>query len=156
MYQLNGRQDSSIGITIRCDLNYPVIESRCVWDFPHPSRPALRSTQPPIQLVPGIPGVKRPGRVIYHPTSFRTGVIETVELYFFSPFGHSWPVLGWKLTLLNQLEEKNSHIKLPDIQIANTSTYNTKEFFALRSTTAVHILLSRAVRIEHTRKIEFV
>jgi len=36
--------------------------------FSHPFRPALRSTQPPVQWVPGLScGVKRPGRGIIHP-----------------------------------------------------------------------------------------
>ena len=37
-------------------------------DFPHPFRPALGPTQPPIRLVLGHPqGVKRPGRGVDHP-----------------------------------------------------------------------------------------
>jgi len=39
------------------------MESRWGRDFAHPSRPAVRLTQPPIQWVLGLSGgVKRPGR----------------------------------------------------------------------------------------------
>jgi hypothetical protein len=39
------------------------------------------------------PGVKRPGRGVDHiPSSAE--VKERVELYHYSPFGSSWPVLG--------------------------------------------------------------
>jgi len=39
------------------------------------------------------PGVKRPGRGVDHiPSSAE--VKERVELYLYSPFGPSWPVLG--------------------------------------------------------------
>jgi hypothetical protein len=38
-------RDSSVG---------PGIESRFVRDFPHPSSPTLRPSQPPIKWVPGL------------------------------------------------------------------------------------------------------
>jgi len=42
-------RDSSVGIAIRYGLDGPGIESRRRRDFPHPSRPALGPTQPPVQ-----------------------------------------------------------------------------------------------------------
>jgi hypothetical protein len=47
-------QDSLVGITTRYGLDGPGIESWWGPDFPHLSRLALRPTQPPIQLVPGL------------------------------------------------------------------------------------------------------
>ena len=38
--------------------------------------------------------VKRPGFGIDHPPSFSAEVKETVEIYFYTPFGPSWTVLG--------------------------------------------------------------
>ena len=46
------RQDSSVRIATRYVLDGPGIESRWGRDFPHPSRPALGPTQPPVQWVP--------------------------------------------------------------------------------------------------------
>jgi len=48
------RRDSVIGIATRYGLDGPGIESRWGRDFPHPFRPAVRPTQPPIQWVPGL------------------------------------------------------------------------------------------------------
>ena len=86
---------SSVGIAIRYEMDSAGIESRWRRDFPHPSRPVLGPTQPPIQWVPGLsPGVKRPGRGVYHPLLSRAEVNKRVELYLYSPSGLSWPVLG--------------------------------------------------------------
>ena len=44
-------------------------------DFPNPSRPALGSTQPPVQWMPGhFPGLKRPGRGVDHPPPTTAGL----------------------------------------------------------------------------------
>ena len=88
-------RDSSVGIANGYGLDGPGIESRWGRDFPHPSRPALKPTQPPVQWVPGLSqGVKRPGRSADHPPPSSAEVKERVELYLYSTSGSSWPVLG--------------------------------------------------------------
>ena len=42
-------QDSAVGVATRYGLDCPGIESRWERDFPHPSRPTLGPTQPPLQ-----------------------------------------------------------------------------------------------------------
>jgi len=39
-------------------------------------------------------GVKRPGRDVDHPPPSGAEVKERVDLYFYSTYGHSFPVLG--------------------------------------------------------------
>ena len=41
-------------------------------------------------------GVKRPGRDVDHPPPSSAEVKKNVDLYLYSPFGPSWPVLGRK------------------------------------------------------------
>jgi hypothetical protein len=92
-------RDSSVSIETRYRLDGPGIKFRCCRDFPHPSRLALRVTQPPKQWVPGsFSGVNRSGRGVDHPPPSITEVKERVELYLYSPSGPSWPVLGWLFT----------------------------------------------------------
>jgi hypothetical protein len=69
--------DGVVGIATRYGLDGPGIESRWGRDFPHPSRPALGPTQPPIKWVPG--------HGANHPPVFSAEVREKVELYLYSP-----------------------------------------------------------------------
>jgi hypothetical protein len=55
-------RDSTVGIATRYGLDGSGIESRWGRDFPHPTRPALGPTQPPIKLVPvPLPGGRAAG-----------------------------------------------------------------------------------------------
>jgi len=53
-YTANGVPGSLASIATGYGLDGPGIESRWMRDFPHLSRPALGSTQPPVQWVPGL------------------------------------------------------------------------------------------------------
>ena len=64
---VEGGRDSSVGIANRYGLDGPGIGSRWGRDFPHPSRPVLGPTQPPVQRVPSLSSVKRPERGADHP-----------------------------------------------------------------------------------------
>ena len=92
--------DSSVSIAIRYGLDGPRIKSRPGLDFLHLSRLALGPTQPPTQGVLGPSrGVKWLGCGIDHPLPSSAEVKERVELYLYSPYKPSWPVLGWTLPL---------------------------------------------------------
>ena len=54
LVQCNCGPGSSVGIATGYRLDGPGIESRWGRNFPHLSRPALGSTQPPVQWVPGL------------------------------------------------------------------------------------------------------
>jgi hypothetical protein len=61
-------RDGSVGIAAGYGLAGPGIESWWGRDIPHPSRPALGPTQPPLPWYRvSLPGVKRPGRSADHP-----------------------------------------------------------------------------------------
>jgi hypothetical protein len=88
-------RDSSVGIATRYGLDGPGIESRWGTRFSAPVE-TDPGTHPVFQTMDtgSFPGVKQPGRGIYHPLPSRTEVRERVELYIYSPSGPSWPVLG--------------------------------------------------------------
>ena len=100
-YRTDRSRDMSVGIATRYGLDGPRIESQ--WggrDFPHPSRPAPGAQPASYKMGTGSsPGVKRPGRGVEHPPSSGAEVKERVELYLYSPFGPSWPVIGRPLRL---------------------------------------------------------
>jgi len=81
---------SAGGITTRYGLGSPRIKSRCERYFPHPSRPTLVPTQPPIQWVLCL----LPETWLWPPTPSSADVKERAELYLYS---HSWSVLWWTL-----------------------------------------------------------
>ena len=87
--------DSSVGIATRYGLDSPGIESRWEARFSVPVQTG-RGAHPASYTVGtgSFLGVKRPGRGVDHPPSSTAEVKERVELYVYSPFGPSWPVLG--------------------------------------------------------------
>ena len=94
-YYLSESRYSVVGTATRYGLDGPGIESRQRRNFPHrPDRP----WGPPSLLPNGYrvssPWVKRPGRGVDHPPPSRTEVKEGIELYLYSPYGPSWPILG--------------------------------------------------------------
>ena len=81
-------RDSSDGIATRYEMDGPGIESRWRWNFPHPSRQAPRSIQPPVQWVPGFfPGVKETRAWGKPPNPSSAEVKERIELLTLFP---SW------------------------------------------------------------------
>jgi len=55
----------------------------------------MEHTKPPVLWVPvSFPGVKRLGRYVDNPPQSSAEVKERVELFLYSPFWPSWPVIG--------------------------------------------------------------
>jgi hypothetical protein len=84
-----------VGIETRYGLDEMGIESRWGRNFLHPSRPALGPTQPPVQWVSGLFLEDKADVAWRWPrTPSSAEVKERVELYLYSYYGPSWPVLG--------------------------------------------------------------
>ena len=81
------------------------MESRWGRNIPHRARPVMGPTQPPIQWVPGFSlgggggGGKAARAWRWLPTPSSAEVKERVQLNLCSPFGPTWPVVGWNLPL---------------------------------------------------------
>ena len=87
-------RDNSVSIATRYGLDCPGIEFRWGRDFSHPSRPALGTTQPPIQWVLVFPGFKTAGAWCWPLTTYSAEVKERVGQYIYSPSAPSCPTLG--------------------------------------------------------------
>jgi hypothetical protein len=101
-------RDSSVGIANRFGLDDPGIESR--WGEIFRTR-TDRSWGPSILHTMGTGyflEVKQPGRGLDRPHTSSAKVKERVELYPYSPFGPSWPFLGWILPSPLTLPLENS------------------------------------------------
>jgi len=62
-------------------------------------------------------GLKRPGRGVDHPSPSSSEVKESVEVYLYSHFGPSWPVLGWPLPLL--LLVRSVHLNVHNLMVVS-------------------------------------
>ena len=87
-------RDSSVGIATRYGLDGPGIESRSGEIFHSVQTGPGAHPASYIMGTGSLPGVKRPGRGVDHPPPSSAEVKETIELYLYSPYGPSWPVLG--------------------------------------------------------------
>jgi hypothetical protein len=88
-------RDSSVGIATRYGLDGLGIESR--WGEIFRTRPDRRWGPPSLLYnwyLVSSPRVKRRGHGVDHLPPSNAEVKERVELYLYSPYGHSWPVLG--------------------------------------------------------------
>ena len=94
---------SSVGIATRYELHGLGIESR--WGRNIPQSVQTRPEAHPVSytIVTGsFPGVKRPGSGVDHPPPSSAEVKERVELYFYSPSGLSWSLIGWTFTFTSK------------------------------------------------------
>jgi hypothetical protein len=79
----------------RYGLDGPGVESRWGAKFSSPVQtgPGAHPASYTVGTV-SFPGVKRPGRGVDHPPTSSAEVKERVELYYYSPYGPLWPVVG--------------------------------------------------------------
>jgi hypothetical protein len=84
---------SSVGIAIRYGLDGTGIESRWEVRFSATVQTGPGAHPASYMGTGSFPGVKRPGPGIDHPHSSSAEVKEIVELYLYSTYGLSWPVI---------------------------------------------------------------
>jgi hypothetical protein len=90
----------------------PAVPWVCLWAGRSGDRIPVGATfYPPVQTGPGaypasytmgtgsFPGVRRPEHGVDHPLPYSAEVKDRVYLCLYSPYGPSWPVLGWTLPL---------------------------------------------------------
>jgi len=122
-------RDISAGIATRYGLDGPGIESRWGEIFrTHPDRP----WGTPSLLYNGYRvflGGKTAGAWCWLPTPSSVNVKERVELYFYSPSGPLWPVIGWPLPLHFYLSLSYlSTRRCPNWSSFKFSKYNSRGF----------------------------
>ena len=84
------------------------------------------------------PGVKRPGRGVDRPRTFRVEVKERVQLYLYSHSGPLWPVLGWIYSVVWTVVKARLH--------GSPRLINTVESMKLNSTVELMKLNSTVER----------
>jgi hypothetical protein len=88
--------DSAVGIATPYGLDGPGVESR--WGEIFRTRPDLPHPASYTMGTGSFPGGKAAGAWADHPPPSSAEVKERVELYLYSPYAPSWPVLGCTLT----------------------------------------------------------
>ena len=96
---MHGSENVKFGTGTRYGLEGPGIEFRCRLDFPHPWIGSGAHSASFTMGTGSFLGVKQSGRGVDHPPPPSSEVKERLELYLYSHFGPSWPVLGWPLPL---------------------------------------------------------
>ena len=82
--------DSMVGTATCYGLESSGLEPRWARIFSYPSRPAPRTTKPPVQWVPGLLAGGESCRSVG--LTSHAEVKERVQLHFYSPSGLSWPL----------------------------------------------------------------
>ena len=111
------------GIATRYGLDGPGIKSRWGERFSAPVQTGTGAHPASCTMGTGsFPGVKRLGRDVDHPPPSKCRGHERVGLYFYSPSGPQWPVIGRTLTF-NPYPDKEAQL------CTETRCFSKKNFF---------------------------